>query len=362
MANTTTGPGTTGGSGDSDDNDLIGWLASHGVFDEDSPAATDRSGEASAAATSPEPEAGTRLRVVAGTSADGDRDAPASGPGSDAAEQHDAGQEDDHDSDVDSPAVEEVPASWEDLLQEVASPSSPESGSAQTPRRRPLPRRRLSTARPARVSGPPPSAGADDDAGAGGGGVSRGVMIAAGAVVVLSLAAAVVAGRSFMGGDQTPVAAAPDPSEMTQPASTPAAPPTTSTPVKNKGLPPNDQPVFAGTCPADAGGELIGPSQKSARAAFAAFQSEYYARNVDGVRALISDQDRAWRDQDWPKFLSQLPEGATWCVTMGPDTGMGSFTATVDQTAGGTTDTFKYQVKAVMGDGNRWFIKHLDAI
>ena len=52
---------------------------------------------------------------------------------------------------------------------------------------------------------------------------------------------------------------------------------TTSAPVKNKGLPASSTPVVAGRCEARGGEEMIGPSQKSGRSAFAAFQAEYYA-------------------------------------------------------------------------------------
>ncbi|WP_125237858.1 hypothetical protein [Corynebacterium bovis] len=186
-------------------------------------------------------------------------------------------------------------------------------------------------------------------------------VLAAGVGVVL-VAGAFVAGRSFMSGDQTPVNAAPPAEALSTSAEPSAAPVTTSAPVKNKGLPASEIPVVAGRCEARGGEEMIGPSQKSGRSAFAAFQAEYYARNAEGVRSLISEQNSGWRDQEWAKFLSQVPAEAVWCVRMGPDDGMGRFDAEVVQQVGDTSQTYRYTVTTVMGDEHRWFVKQMDAV
>ncbi|RRQ06465.1 hypothetical protein CXF43_08535 [Corynebacterium bovis] len=120
--------------------------------------------------------------------------------------------------------------------------------------------------------------------------------------------------------------------------------------------------MVAGRCEARGGEEMIGPSQKSGRSAFAAFQAEYYARNAEGVRSLISEQNSGWRDQEWAKFLSQVPAEAVWCVRMGPDDGMGRFDAEVVQQVGDTSQTYRYTVTTVMGDEHRWFVKQMDTV
>lgn len=186
-------------------------------------------------------------------------------------------------------------------------------------------------------------------------------VVAAGVGVVL-VAGAFVAGRGLMSGDQTPVNAAPPAEALSTSVEPSPAPATTSAPVKNKGLPASATPVFSGRCEARGGEEMIGPSQKSGRSAFAAFQAEYYARNAEGVRSLISEQNPRWRDQDWAKFLSQVPAGAVWCVRMGPDDGMGRFSAEVTQQVGDESQTYRYQVITVMGDEHRWFVKQMDAV
>ncbi len=186
-------------------------------------------------------------------------------------------------------------------------------------------------------------------------------VVAAGVGVVL-VAGAFVAGRSLMSGDQTPVNAAPPAEAWSTSAEPSPAPVTTSAPVKNKGLPASEVPVFSGRCDARGGQERVGPSQKSGRSAFAAFQAEYYARNAEGVRSLISEQNPGWRDQEWPKFLSQVPAEAVWCVRMGPDDGMGRFDAEVVQQVGDTSQTYRYTVTTVMGDEHRWFVKQMDAV
>lgn len=165
-----------------------------------------------------------------------------------------------------------------------------------------------------------------------------------------------------MSGDQTPVNAAPPAEALSTSVEPSPALVTTSAPVKNKGLHASSTPVFSGRCEARGGESMIGPSQKSGRSAFAAFQAEYYARNAEGVRSLISEQNLRWRDQEWPKFLSQVPAEAVWCVRMGPDDGMGRFSAEVTQQVGEAEETFRYQVTTVMGDGHRWFVKQMDAV
>lgn len=214
---------------------------------------------------------------------------------------------------------------------------------------------------PAGGSGDAPVADGGGGAGRRSGHVRRWGVVAAGVGVVL-VAGAFVAGRSFMSGDQTPVNAAPPAEALSTSVEPSPALVTTSAPVKNKGLPASSTPVVAGRCEARGGEEMIGPSQKSGRSAFAAFQAEYYARNAEGVRSLISEQNLRWRDQEWPKFLSQVPAEAVWCVRMGPDDGMGRFSAEVTQQVGEATQTFRYTVTTVMGDEHRWFVKQMDAV
>lgn len=191
--------------------------------------------------------------------------------------------------------------------------------------------------------------------------------IGAGVVVVL-IVGAVIAGRSMMG-DQTPVESAADhpvqtsvPPMQSQVTSQPATPRHKD----DSALPGRDVPVYAGQCKADQlprGAEQISGSHKDLRSAAAAFQEEYFAHNAEGVKALIDDSNKAWRDQDWGKVLDSIPADATYCLTMpAVKSSMSTVTATLTMSTPGADDqTFRQKITGTSHD-SLWQIKRMDAI
>lgn len=172
------------------------------------------------------------------------------------------------------------------------------------------------------------------------------------------LVSAVMLGRSFMG-DEPPVTAASTAQTPVPPMSSEAS----AIPAPKEAT--DDAPVFAGHCSADESAQAarIKPSRDTLRATAAAFQEAYFARDVDGVRDIISNSNKDWKDQDWGEVFDSLPANTTYCLTMPAMTpGMSSTTATLTMTtAGQSPEVFKQKIYGTSQDG-KWSIRRIDPI
>lgn len=180
----------------------------------------------------------------------------------------------------------------------------------------------------------------------------------AGVGVLAVVAVAVIGGRSVMG-DQTPVTASSTESQVTPPSETPAPPQTSAASVSNRGLPPDDVEVVSGDCEPSSDQERITPSGKSLRSVVADFQANYFTKNVDALKATISQQNKEWRDQDWDKVLNEIPADASYCLTMPPQEAT-SITSTVRMSVPGEADqVFRSRVIGERGEDGRWRVKEM---
>lgn len=271
--------------------------------------------------------------------------------------------DDDDEDDVDVEQDQEaVPETWDDLLGTLAQPAGQDSddtvgttpavsqGPAPAlPRRKDTPaRRRWSRAeRPASpvVKSPRPE--------------PPRTWLKAGAATVLVtglVAVAAVVGRSMMD-EQTPVTAA----TVTQETLTPTTP--TIDAVEVADAPPSaDTPTFAGHCSADQAGDAqrVRPGRDDLRATLAAFQEAYFAHDIDGVRAVINDSNRNWKNQDWKKVFDSLPANVTWCLQMPAlDPGSSSMTVTLTMSSlGEKAAVYKQLVRGTSTDGV-WTIRQI---
>lgn len=108
---------------------------------------------------------------------------------------------------------------------------------------------------------------------------------------------------------------------------------------------------------ADADLPVMRAGQFDPRGAWVSYNAELYARNTDGVKAVLSG-DSTMRDQDWAAVMSQIPEGSKFLLRMGPVVS-GSIRGQLEvTTADGETTVYPQRAKAIEVDG-RWFISEI---